>query len=115
MKQLRTEASFFFFFFFESFIEVYFIYKAVIIFDVQQSDPKSYIYMYPFSPIFFSHIDYHRILGGGLCYTEDPLWPIVTPTLVSICQSQTRSPSLPPEPASLMTHVVTVGLSVGQS
>ena len=45
----------FVFFFFLSFIEVWLIYKAVIISAVQQQSDSSYKYACPFSQIFFPH------------------------------------------------------------
>ena len=65
---LSSQSIFFFFswFFFWSFIEVELIYKAVIICAVQQSDPVIHIHIIH-SLWFFSHIDYHRILGRVPC------------------------------------------------
>ena len=54
------------FFVFNSFLEVEFIYKFVIISTVQQRI-QVYTYTHPFSFRFFSHIDYHRIQGRVLC------------------------------------------------
>ena len=45
--------------------------------------------------IFFSHMDYHSILGCSLCYTAGPHWPVIPYTSVRLCQSQTPTLSLP--------------------
>ena len=55
---------------FLSLIEVQLIYKVVIISAVQQSASVIQIYI---SFIFFSHLDYHRILGRVLCAIQQIL------------------------------------------
>lgn len=71
------------FFFFWSTTDLQCVYHKVI---------QLYMYTHPFSLRFFSHIDYHRILGRVLYFTADPCWPIILNTsipnphlLVSFC------------------------------
>ena len=64
-----------FFIFFSSFIEVWVIYKVMIISAIQQSDSvphvhKSILFQRHLFQIIFSHRDYHRILGEVLCASK---------------------------------------------
>ena len=53
----------------KSCIKVQLIYSVVIIFAVYQVI-QLYVYVHPFFLRFFSHIDYHRILGRVPCAIE---------------------------------------------
>ena len=70
------------------------------------------MYTHWFSFIFFSRIDYHRILGRILCFAAAPCWPVFPRTTVCICQSQTSSPYLPPTcPLAVILRAVIFNIS----
>ena len=74
--------------------------KVVIICCDNKSD-QSYIYTYPFSLRVFSHIDYHRILGGVLCAIHQV--PIGQSFHIPQCAYDSPKPPVHPLCAPLLT------------
>ena len=84
-----------FFHFFKNFTKVQLIYSVVILSSVQKVI-QLYMYKHSFCVRFFSHIDYRRTLGRGLCNIQQvPAGQSFQYCSACMCQSPTPTPFLP--------------------